>query len=156
MAGGADGPAFAWLRSRAGCEGREGCGWEGREILRCAQDDSGGDKGVAGGADGPAFASLRSRAGCEGGEGSDWVGGEILRCAQDDKRERRAQDDRARGKLRLEPLARVADEQTRGETPFPSSLRTVNNGPRRSHPESHGPGEVARLYSARAFLALGP
>jgi len=39
--------------------------------------------------------------------------------------------------------ARIADEQTRGETPFPSSLRTVNNGPRGSHPESHGPGEVA-------------
>ncbi len=31
------------------------------EILRCAQDDSGGGKGVAGGADGPAFAWLEGR-----------------------------------------------------------------------------------------------
>ncbi len=39
VAGGADGPTFASLRWRAGCERGEGTGWVGREILRCAQGD---------------------------------------------------------------------------------------------------------------------
>src|SRR5438094_983096 len=63
------------MRSRASSERSEGSGSMGREILRFAQDDRAGAKGLAGA---PMVTPERS-------EGSGSMGREILRFAQDDR-----------------------------------------------------------------------